>query len=47
MYVGSLMLGLAAAGIVTRFPRTPAPGSGNERGMDGAAALDQGRIVIG
>jgi MFS family permease len=47
MYVGSLMLGLAAAGIVTRFPRTPAPGSGNGRGMDGAAALDHGRTVIG
>jgi MFS family permease len=38
MYAGSLMLGLAAAGIVTRFPRKATPGDGGRRAIRAGTA---------
>lgn len=38
MYVGSLMLGLAAAAVVTRFPRSPSRAREAQAGSDGVPA---------
>ena len=47
MYVGSLMLGLAAAAIVTRFPRAAPPRGSNPRSADMPAPLDGQRAAAG